>query len=229
MKIIKLIFSLLLINILFSSSILISNQALAQKHKQSYEQNQLYNLSGLELKSASHRLGRGRLRLDNVEFIDDSLVLSSPINSYHGAEVRTIERFGYGVYSAIIKSDYAPGSFTAFFLYQDVESKNDEIDIEIHNDGSRQVDFVTYKDGVKTNKVSQTLDFDPVEDYYRYTIDYQPGLINFYVEGELLASFEDDLPDAEMKLIVNHWWPVWLESERRQPASEIYLKAIEVE
>ena len=226
MKTIKLI-AILFMVLLISSSFLILDQAFAQRS--SNHENNFYNFSGLELFTASHRLGRGRLRPNNVNLIDDKLVLSSPANSYHGAEVRTKERYGYGVYSATIKSDYAPGSFTAFFLYQDVKSENDEIDIEIHNDGSRQIDFVTFKDGVKTNKVSQTLDFDPVEDYYRYTIDYQPGLINFYVEDELLASFEDDLPDAEMKLMVNHWWPVWLESERNQPESKIYIKSIDLE
>ncbi|MGM0421390.1 MAG: family 16 glycosylhydrolase [Bacillota bacterium] len=229
MKTIKLIISLLLITIVFGSNTLLSNQVLAQNHSHSQEEKLLSIFSGLELKAASHRLGRGRLRPDNIKFIDDILVLSSPNNSYHGAEVRTIERLGYGTYSAIIKSDYVPGSFTAFFLYQDLTSGNDEIDIEIHNDGSRHVDFVTFKDGVKTNKESKILDFDPTADYYKYSIDYQPEIIRFYVEGKLLASFKDGLPAAEMKLMINHWWPVWLDSERRQPASEVYLKAIEVE
>ncbi|SDL69305.1 family 16 glycosylhydrolase [Halarsenatibacter silvermanii] len=183
--------------------------------------------SGHEFLKAGHRLGRGWLNPENVKLENQRLKISSPADSLQGGEVRTEDYFSYGSYSVKLKSDYAPGSFSAFFLYEDVDYKNDEIDIEIYNDGSRQIDFVTFVEGEKTNHEKAELPFDPASDFHEYRIVYLPDRINFYVEDELMASFDSDLPDDEMRIMANHWWPNWLEAERKQPASEIYIKQLD--
>ena len=187
------------------------------------------DFSGLDLEVASHSLGRGRFRAENVELDDDYLVLRSGENNFDGAEVRTTERLGYGSYTVKLKSDYAPGSFTAFFLYQDVEEDNDEIDIEIHNDESGKIDFVTFNDGEKSNFKQVEVDFNPTEDFYEYRIDYYPEQISFYVEGEKLAEFDSDLPSDEMKLMINHWWPNWLEADENHQASRVYIEQLTID
>ncbi len=188
------------------------------------EEDLALEFSGYDFYKATHRLGRGRLRPQNVKLEDDLIKISSPPASFQGGEIRTRKLFGYGSYQLKLKTDYAPGSFSAFFLYEDVKQGNDEIDIEIYNDGSRQIDFVTFVEGDKTNYKSAELSFDPAADYHEYRIDYQPDLIEFYVEDELLASFARELPSASMKIMVNHWWPSWLEAEREHEASEIKVK-----
>jgi len=187
------------------------------------------NFTDYNFLKASHRLGRGRLNPANITKEDEIIKIKSPANSYQGGEIRTEDRFGYGSYKIEMKTDYAPGSFAAFFLYQDVRGSNDEIDIEIYNDGSRQIDFVTFVQGEKTNYKTEELPFDPSSDYHEYRIDYFPDQILFYVENELMAAFTGDLPSAEMKVMVNHWWPNWLEAESDHRASEIKIREIEIE
>ena len=195
----------------------------------SYDENLSLEFSGYEFLKATHRLGRGWLRPDNVSLENDIIKISSPDRSFQGGEIRTENYFSYGTYRIKMKTDYAPGSFSAFFLYEDVKNNNDEIDIEIYNDGSRKIDFVTFSEGEKTNHESLKLPFDPASDYHEYRIDYLPENISFYVEGDLLASFESDLPSADMRIMTNHWWPAWLEAEREHAASEIYIKEYNLE
>ena len=190
-------------------------------------ENLALEFSGYDFLKATHKLGRGRLRPENVRREDGQIKILSPEASFQGGEIRTKKLFGYGSYQVKMKTDYAPGSFSAFFLYEDVERENDEIDIEIFNDSSRKIDFVTFDDGVKTNHETAKLSFDPAADYHEYRIVYLPELIAFYAEGELLASFDSNLPSAEMRIMVNHWWPNWLEAETEHSASEISIKEFE--
>ena len=178
---------------------------------------------------ATHRLGRGRLDPDNIIQEDEIIKIISPANSYQGGEIRTEKYFGYGSYRVEMKTDYAPGSFAAFFLYEDVKGDNDEIDIEIYNDGSGQIDFVTFTQGEKTNYKIKELPFDPASDYHEYRIDYFPEKILFYVEDELMAAFNSQLPSAKMKVMINHWWPNWLEADKDHQASEIQIREIDLQ
>ncbi len=183
-----------------------------------------YNFS-----KATHRLGRGGLHPENIIQEDDIIKILSPANSYQGGEIRTEKYFGYGSYSVVMKTDYAPGSFAAFFLYEDVEGDNDEIDIEIYNDGSWQIDFVTFTRGEKTNHQTRELNFDPASGYHEYRIDYFPEQIFFYVENELMVTFDSQLPSAKMRVMINHWWPHWLEADKEHQASEIQIREIDLQ
>ena len=174
-------------------------------------------------------MGKGWLHPDNIIQDDDIIKLLSPENSYQGGEIRTEKFFGYGSYRVVMKTDYAPGSFAAFFLYEDVEGDNDEIDIEIYNDGSWQIDFVTFTQGEKTNYKSKELSFDPASDFHEYRIDYFPEEISFYVEEEFMVSFDSQLPSSEMRVMINHWWPKWLEVDQKQDTSKIKIKEIDLQ
>ena len=178
---------------------------------------------------ATHRLGRGWLYPDNIIQEDNIIKILSPANSYQGGEIRTEKYFSYGSYRVVMKTDYAPGSFAAFFLYEDVEGVNDEIDIEIYNDGSWQIDFVTFIQDEKTNYKNRELSFDPASGFHEYRIDYFPKQILFYAGDELMATFDSQLPSAKMRVMINHWWPNWLEAEKKHQASEIKIKEIDLD
>lgn len=205
----------------------LSEDELAEKLRANYDAGRREIIDWSEFISSNHELGLGEVTAENVIEAEDSMVLLSPENNFDGGQKRTVDRIGYGSYIANLQTDYAAGSYTAFFMYQGRAEKNDEIDIEIYNDGSRRVDFVTWKDGVRTNYLQRKLDFDPTADFYEYGIDYQPEYVAFFVNGELMALFTEDLPESEMYLLANHWWPDWLEPSEEHGESRNYFQQIE--
>ncbi|MGM0421070.1 MAG: family 16 glycosylhydrolase [Bacillota bacterium] len=177
--------------------------------------------------SSDHELGRDSVTPENVEEDEQGLMLLSPENCFSGSQKRSLDRMGYGTYIANIKTDHAAGSYTAFFMYEGVAEKNDEIDIEIYNDGSRKIDFVIWKDGERTNYEQKLLNFDPTSDFYEYRFDYYPEYIAFFVDGELMAYFTENIPQSDMYLLANHWWPTWMEADSIHNESRNYIQKIE--
>lgn len=156
-----------------------------------------------------HPLGRGHLRAENVTF-GETPVLSLSADAHDGAEIASAARHGHGVFEARMRTPRAPGSLSAFFLYEGVEGGNDEIDIEIHNDGSRRILFTTWAAGVQTNAGTATLAFDPADGFHDYRIEWRPGLARFSVDGQVLQEFRHGIPANHMFVMANAWWPAWL-------------------
>jgi beta-glucanase (GH16 family) len=158
---------------------------------------------------SSHTLGRTDFDPANVSVGNGYLRERIPANTTGGAEVESMEYYGYGIYRARIMTADAPSSITGFYLYRSPDLYA-EIDIEIYNDGTGDVDFVTYADGRRTHHTQKRLAFDPSAAFHNYRFDYNPGSVKFYVDGELMAVYTDGLPNASMKLLVNTWFPSWL-------------------
>ena len=158
-----------------------------------------------------HPLGRGFVRPGLVASSSRSVRLELDDDGRDGAEIRTSERVGFGSYTVRMRTPYAPGSLTAFFLYEDVATGNDEIDIEIFNDGSRLALLTAWMDGEQVRQDSVPLPFDPADGAHEYTIAWQAGAIDFAADGAPLAEWGGRLPRRPMKLMLNLWWPRWLE------------------
>ena len=133
-----------------------------------------------------------------------------PALTTNGAEIESMDYYGYGTYKARIRTADAPSSITGFYLYRSPDFYY-EIDIEIYNDGTGNVDFVTYADGQRTHHVTKQVAFDPSAGFHTYRFDYLPGTVRFYVDGDLMQVWRDGLPQNTMKLLVNTWFPSWLE------------------
>ena len=159
---------------------------------------------------SDHVLGLTNFELDNVSVANGCLREKIPALTTNGAEIESIDYYGYGTYRARIRTADAPSSITGFFLYRSPDYYA-EIDIEIYNDGTGNVDFVTYANGQRTHYVGKQLTFDPSADFHTYRIDYDPGVVRFYVDGALQKTWTDGAPEASMKLLVNTWFPSWLE------------------
>lgn len=104
----------------------------------------------------------------------------------------------------------APSSITGFFLYQAPDFYH-EIDIEIYNDSRGEAFFTTYANGGRTNTITCSLGFDPTKGFHTYGFDYYPQGITFYVNGEEIVSWSEGLTDEPMFLMINTWFPTWLE------------------
>ncbi len=164
---------------------------------------------------SDHMQGRSYLDPDNVVVDNGYLKLRVPAGTTDGAEIESVDYYGYGTYRARMKMADAPSSITGFFLYRSPDLYS-EIDIEVYNDGTGNVDFVTYADGQRTHYVGKDFRFDPSADFHNYRIDYNPGSVQFYVDGNLRQTWTDGVPDASMKLLVNTWFPTWLSGQAPQ-------------
>jgi endo-1,3-1,4-beta-glycanase ExoK len=174
-----------------------------------------------------HMLGRSYLDPTNVDVDGQNLRIKLPARSYEGGEVLTNELHGYGSYSARMKLPNAPGSITAFFLYKapDYES---EIDIEIYNDSSRRIMFTTYAGGAQTNATTVSLPFDPTAGFHEYRFDYlndpitSRSFVTFYVDGAKMTSWNTGIPQTSMHLMLNSWFPTWLDGRRPKKTTYTY-------
>lgn len=157
--------------------------------------------------AGEHALGRGRVSARNTAYRDDGVHLRLPARSCDGAEIRSADRLGFGSYAARMKAADAPGSITAFFLYEDVPGDNDEIDVEIVG---RRLLVGTWVAGRQTNRDSLELPFDPAAGFHEYRIDFHPGRVAFLIDGAEVQRWTRALPTHPMRLMVNAWWPRWL-------------------
>ena len=149
---------------------------------------------------------------DNVVVDNGLLRLRVPADTTNGGQIESRDYYSYGTFRARMKVADASSSITGFYLYRSPDLYS-EIDIEVYNDGTGNVDFVTYVDGQRTHNVSKDFRFDPSADFHNYRIDYNPGSVQFYVDGNLRQTWTDGVPSTSMKLLVNTWFPSWLSGQ----------------
>lgn len=158
----------------------------------------------------SHALGKGWLDAANVSQGPLGLLLALPVGAYDGAEIKSAQRHRYRDVEMRLRTPVSPGSISAFFFYEGVRRKNDEIDIEIFNDGSRAIWFTTWVGGQQTNHSEMTLPFDPAAGFHDYRIEWSSSRVAFYVDGVLYETFTSGVPRDAMYIMSNAWWPTWL-------------------
>lgn len=167
-------------------------------------------------------LGRSYLDPANVDVDGENLRIKLPARSLEGGEISTRDTHGYGSYSARMKLPNAPSSITGFFLYKapDLES---EIDIEVFNDSSRRVMFTTYAGGRQTHTETTRLPFDPTTGFHEYRFDYAQNSVTFFVDGIQMRSWDTGIPQTSMHLMVNSWFPAWLEGRKPKKTAHTYV------
>ena|GEM_PF-2387675 len=164
-----------------------------------------------------HNLGRSYLDPTNVSVSGGNLRIKIPARSLEGGEILTNDLKSYGSYSTRMRLPYAPSSITGFFLYKSPDYES-EIYIEIYNDSTRRIMFTTYAGGAQTHTVTMRLPFDPTAGFHDYRFDYAPGSMSFYADGQLMKTWTDGIPQTSMHLMVNTWFPSWLEGRKQKRA-----------
>lgn len=156
-----------------------------------------------------HPLGRGRVDPRNVRVGGGRLELVLRGGSLDGAELMSTRSFAVGVVSARLRVADVPDSLTGFFLYAPPDHAH-EIDIEILDDPRGRVLFTTHHGGRETHTTERDLGFDPTADFHDYAIARHPGQVAFSVDGRELVRWTDAVPDEELHLYLNAWFPRWL-------------------
>lgn len=170
--------------------------------------------------ASSFQLERTRFRRDLVGVADGKLQIRFEPDSFAGGELRSVELFSYGAYEIRMKLPDAPSSVTGFFLFR-LPSLHHEIDIEVYNEPERGWFLATYTGGARQNIHEAPLPFDPTGGYHTYRMEYEPGTVSYYLDDEFVLRWDRGVPDRAMHLLINAWFPDWLEGI--QPEEEKIL------
>jgi hypothetical protein len=190
------------------------------------------SISGIKFKVTPEKtkpLGnRGKLIRKNVEVSGGRAELTIARGSFDGGELESASYFSYGTFTASIKTPGAPGgnvasasagspfrlkSVTGFFLFDPLSE--DEITVELFNDGSKRIWFSAFCRGEQTAHSEAILEFDPAGDFHEYAIDYSPARVDFLVDARIVCSLPgaaERIPaGGRMKIFFNSWFPSWKE------------------
>ncbi|KAK5663978.1 hypothetical protein OQA88_190 [Cercophora sp. LCS_1] len=124
----------------------------------------------------------------------------------------------WGTFRASIKITDVPGTCTAFFWYL---NDTQEIDMEFlskdfnASNSSYPVNLVLQSreaalmgfDAATTGDFKKVyLPFNPTTEFHEYRIDYLPGEVLFYADGEVLAQMDGPaVPTESGHLVLRHW------------------------
>ena len=155
-------------------------------------------------------LGRTEFLPENITVADGTLSVAIPAGTLDGGEIYTAETQSFGAYEARMKLPAAPSSITGFFMYSPPDYYY-EIDMELPNQPDGTILLTTYADGQKSNTLTVALGFDPTAAFHNYRIEYYEDGVEFYVDDRYLAGWSDCRPKERMHLMLNVWFPDWLE------------------
>ncbi|NOQ29526.1 MAG: family 16 glycosylhydrolase [Helicobacteraceae bacterium] len=142
-----------------------------------------------------------------------SLALKDTISGEYnttGAHAQTTTTYGYGKYEITMKPAHSNGYVSSFFLFWDngdLSNSWNEIDIEFIK-ADNQVQFNNFDKPNSMHEKLVTLDFNATASSHKYTIEYTPSYIKYFVDETLLHTQTTDLVASQnMKIMMNIWKP----------------------
>lgn len=160
-------------------------------------------------------LGRTNFKSENVSTEGGMLKIDMPRKTFEGGEIFTKKLQSAGAYEIRMKLPLAPTSITGFFMYKSPDYYY-EIDIELYNESAGTLLFTTYSDGEKNNEYVGKVDFDPNKEFHNYRFEYDENSVEFYVDNKLIKGFRDGFPKEDMYLMLNSWYPNWLDGQKQK-------------
>jgi endo-1,3-1,4-beta-glycanase ExoK len=134
--------------------------------------------------------------------------------AYAGAEIQSVANtFGYGYYEVRMSPSPKRGVISSFFVYTGPAfgTRWDEIDIELGTFGDHskvRLQCNYYSNGVGGHEFVLDLPFDPAADSHTYAFNWQPGRIEWFVDGVSVHVATDNIPVTPGKLMANIWTPI---------------------
>lgn len=130
---------------------------------------------------------------------------------------RADAKFLYGRFEVVMKPSRASGVLSAFFLYrydpwQEIDAEfvgrdTTKLLFNVYYNPGRPGDLYNY--GFRGTPVRVDLGFDAADDFHRYTIEWDPTGIRFFVDGRLVhhrdAGLPTPIPHLPMRFHVNVW------------------------
>jgi len=82
------------------------------------------------------------------------------------------------------------------------------------------------KTGLMRDTETMRLPFDPTTGFHEYRFDYSDNAVTFYVIGIEMRSWDAGIPQTSMHLMVNSWFPSWLEGKGPKKTAFTYVDFI---
>ncbi|KZP17208.1 glycoside hydrolase family 16 protein [Athelia psychrophila] len=149
----------------------------------------------------------------NVGISNGALTLLVSGGTTNSAEVVFDKTFLYGNITTRAQISTVPGTCAGFFFYKD---DNNEQDIELLSSyvttgyktivppGIELTNQAATVGGTETNS-AVGYGFDPTAAFHDYTIVWTPGLTEYYVDGQIKASYTTNVPSVASSFILNNW------------------------
>ena len=157
------------------------------------------------------------LRTIIIEAIFTGLSIFYSFSSLHGQEynggaITTKDSYLYGRFEVAMQSIQGSGIVSSFFLYNievgcNWPEQNNEIDIEMTGN-TDSVYFTTHHPGPWHYGKAFNFDFNPHDTLQRYTIEWEPGVVRWFVDDELIYfQSESVISDLKypMAVLMNLW------------------------
>ena len=155
-------------------------------------------------------------RKNNASFDDGVLKMSIDTfgDGYSGAEIRTKDFYGYGMYEVTMKPIKNIGVVSSFFTYTGPSDNNpwDEIDIEFLGKDTTKVQFNYFTNGKGNHEHIYDLGFDASEEFHTYGFKWAKDSITWYVDGEAVYTATEDIPSTPSKIMMNVWNGIGVDS-----------------
>lgn len=161
----------------------------------------------------------------NVQIKNNKLCIKLPKNKLEGGELQSKSEVGFGAYEVYMKLPNAPSTITGFFLYKQPDFYH-EIDIEVFNKPQSEVFFTTYENNGIKNSHKLALDFDPTASFHKYRIEFYEHKVRFLIDNKLYYEVTQGFSKEKMYLILNAWYPHWLDSTPAQYDSSLLVEWI---
>ena len=147
---------------------------------------------------------------NNVQFSGGKMNLSITGNQwqgYKGAEYRTTQAYGFGMYDVSMKPIRNDGVVSSFFTYTGPSDGTvwDEIDIEFLGKNTNQVQFNYYTRGQGNHEYVYNLGFDASQSFHQYGFYWDRNSITWYVDKKPVYTATRDIPTTPGRIMMNVW------------------------
>jgi hypothetical protein len=142
-------------------------------------------------------------------FVNSTVLLSQECI---GGQIYSNEAFLYGRFEVAMRSVGELGVVSSFFLYNlDVgcnwPEENNEIDIEMTGN-SETILFTTHYPGPWYYTDSYVPDFNPHDSIHSYAIEWEPGIVRWFVDSQLVVTQDQSFVDGliyPLRIVMNLW------------------------
>ena len=154
---------------------------------------------------------------------------------YKSGEIRSKEKYGYGLFEVRMKPVLHPGVVSSFFVYtsscDDPGNPWEEIDIEFikcpnGNDSCQVMQCNYFTNGIGNNEHKVSLNFDATVDYHVYAFKWEPDKITWYIDGNIVHSVTNkNIPNHAGRIMMNLWSTINADNWTGKHDGKVPLKA----
>jgi endo-1,3-1,4-beta-glycanase ExoK len=112
------------------------------------------------------------------------------LSNYKCAEIRTLGRYGYGLYEVSLRSAAGAGLNTAMFTYSGppLTPVHDEIDFEFLGKVPQKVQLNYYVTGKGGRETLTAVGSDASKGFHKYGFEWTPTELKWYTDGRLVRT-----------------------------------------